>query len=215
MALKKTDYIVIDDRNDDSQTVINVAEKEVRLDDEDDDDDDLDDLKPLSSSEVSSLSIKASSFIMQSHSPLDTLVKLSQDFPKYSSALTSLNITQEFLDELNFNRAQLMPSGRNIMWINGIKLSERQVEALDLIDTIRKERKLLRSLHDLGLTAPEAIRFLSHTQFSLVQTPDSVSRFDWRDDVEGGDVIVWVNNLKKDKKYADWPSSLMTVSLLY
>lgn len=211
LALKKTDYIVIDDRNDDdSKNIIPVDEKKVKLES-----DILDELKPLSTSEVSLLAVKASSYIMQSESPLDTLVKLSQDFPKHSSTITSHNISMEFLTEHHYNRAQSLPDGHNAIWLNGLQLTERQMEIMDLIDMMRKERKLINGISDLGFTPSEAIKLLLHvhTEIASAQSPDGINRFDWTDKAEGGNVIIWLNNLEKDKRYADWPVSLNAVSV--
>ncbi|CZR57642.1 related to KRE5-killer toxin-resistance protein [Phialocephala subalpina] len=204
LALKRTDYIVIDDREDSEESKPSaVPEKEVKFEDEE-----LADLKPLSTSELFSLAVKASSFIMQSEAPLDTLVKLSQDFPKYSSAIASHNATKEFLAEHDYNRGQLVPAGYNIMWLNGLQLIERQIEALDLLDLVRKERKLINGVKDLGLTGPEAIQLIAHNEIASVKGEGDVQRFDWRDEIEGGNVIIWMNDLEKDKRYADWPTHL-------
>jgi UDP-glucose:glycoprotein glucosyltransferase len=198
LALKRTDYIVIDDREDDSKTAsAPIKKEEVKFEDEE-----VADLKPLSTSELFSLGIKASSFIMESDNPLDTLVKLSQDFPKYSSAIASHNATKVFVDEHEYNRAQLVPAGMNILWMNGVQLIERQIEALDLLDLLRKERKLISNVQDLGLTALEAIQLLSHDEVATSKADGEVQRFDWRDDIE------------KDKRYEGWPTALTAVSRL-
>jgi UDP-glucose:glycoprotein glucosyltransferase len=209
LALKRTDYIVIDDREDESKAAsVPNKEEEVKFEDEE-----VADLKPLSTSELLSLGIKASSFIMQSENPLDTLVKLSQDFPKYSSAIASNNATKEFVNEHEYNRAQLVPAGMNVMWLNGVQLIERQIEALDLLDILRKERKLIGGVRDLGLTAPEAIQLLSHNEIATAKADGDVQRFDWRDDIEGGNVVIWLNDIEKDKRYEGWPTTLAAVSL--
>ena len=210
LALKRTDYIVIDDREDSEGNPVESApekEKEVKFEGEE-----FADLKPLSASELFSLGVKASSFIMQSSNPLDTLVKLSQDFPKYSSAVASHNATEEFVAEHEYNRAQLVPAGYNVWWVNGVQLIERQIEALDLLDILRKERKLVNGVRDLGLTGVEAIQLLGHTEISTVKAENEAQRFDWRDDIEGGNVIIWMNDIEKDKRYAEWPSVLAAVS---
>ncbi|EHK97795.1 putative UDP-glucose:glycoprotein glucosyltransferase [Glarea lozoyensis 74030] len=121
LALKRTDYIVIDDREGEQETVeIDSEKKEVKFEDEE-----FADLKPLSSSELLGLGLKASSFILESEKPFDTLVKLSQDFPKYSSAIASHNPTKEFVAEHEYNRAQLVPAGYNVWWMNGIQMDKR------------------------------------------------------------------------------------------
>ncbi|KAH6721098.1 UDP-glucose:glycoprotein glucosyltransferase-domain-containing protein [Leptodontidium sp. 2 PMI_412] len=206
LALKRTDYIVIDDREEsESKPVGAVPEKEVKFEDEGEE---FADLKPLSSSELFSLGLKASSFILQSENPLDSLVKLSQDFPKYSSAIASHNVSSEFVSEHEYNRAQLVPAGGNIIWMNGVQLIERQIEALDLLDIFRKERKLINGVRDLGLTGSQAIQLLSHEAVATVKAENEPQRFDWRDDIEGGNIIIWMNNIEKDKRYEQWPTSL-------
>jgi UDP-glucose:glycoprotein glucosyltransferase len=208
LALKRTDYIVIDDRDDEqSKSAQPAAETEVKFEDEE-----FADLKPLSTSELFNLSVKTSSFIMQSENPFDTLVKLSQDFPKYSSALASHNATEDFVAEHEYNRAQLVPAGYNVWWMNGVQLTDRQVEAWSVLDILRKERKLINGVRDLGLTGVEAINLLSHNEVSTVKAEDEPQRYDWRDENEGGKVIIWMNNIEKDKRYSDWPSALAAVS---
>ena len=207
LALKRTDYIVIDDREaDKSETASAIPEKEVKFEDEE-----LADLKPLSTSELSGLGLKASSFIMQSEDPFDTLVKLSQDFPKYSSAVASHNATEEFLLEHAYNREQLVPAGYNVWWMNGVQLIDRQIEALSFLDILRRERKLINGVRDLGLTGPEAVKLLSHTEVSSAKVDNDAQRFDWRDTIEGGNVIIWMNDIEKDKRYDSWPPSLTAV----
>lgn len=207
LALKRTDYIVIDDREDEDSKPSAVPEKEVKFDDEE-----ITDLKPLSSSEVFGLAVKASSFIMQSEDPLEALVKVSQDFPKYSSAIASQNATVEFLAEHEYNRAQFVPAGYNAIWMNGVQLIERQIEALDLLDIMRKERTLLDGVRELGLTSPEAISLLGHKKIGEVRVESEAQRYDWRDEAEGGNVIIWMNDIEKDKRYKDWPEQLAAVS---
>ncbi|KAK0113891.1 hypothetical protein ONS96_014742 [Cadophora gregata f. sp. sojae] len=206
LALKRTDYIVIDDREEGESKPGNLTpEKEVKFEDEDEE---FADLKPLSASELFSLGLKASSFILQSENPLDSLVKLSQDFPKYSSAIASHNVSSDFVAEHEFNRAQLVPAGGNIIWMNGVQLIERQIEALDLLDTFRKERKLINGVRALGMTGSQAIQLLSHEAIATVKAENEPQRFDWRDDIEGGNVIIWMNDIEKDKRYSQWPTSL-------
>ncbi|KAF4626053.1 hypothetical protein G7Y89_g12109 [Cudoniella acicularis] len=207
LALKRTDYIVIDDREDkENKSIKEPSEKEVKFEDEE-----LADLKPLSSSELSGLGLKASTFIMQSENPLDTLVKLSQDFPKYSSAIASHNVSKEFLAEHEYNRAQLVPGGYNIWWTNGLQMIERHIEALSLLDILRRERKLVNGVRNLGLNGQEAIKLLSHDDIATVQAENEPQRFDWRDDIEGGNVIIYMNDIEKDKRYEDWPESLQAM----
>ncbi|KAA8566212.1 hypothetical protein EYC84_008813 [Monilinia fructicola] len=186
LALKRTDYIVIDDRNDEDASK-STTETKVKFEDEE-----VADLKPLSTSELSSLGLKASSFIMQSEKP----------------AIASHEISSDFLAEHNYNRGQLVPAGYNVWWVNGVQMIERQIDAITMLDILRKERKLINGVRDLGLTAPEAVQLLSHSNISEAKSVEDVQRFDWRDEIEGGSVIMWLNDIEKDKRYADFPAAL-------
>ncbi|MDB5910597.1 MAG: hypothetical protein JWP34_4711, partial [Massilia sp.] len=84
LALKRTDYIVIDDRQASESPSGNEAQKVIL-----DEDEEITDLKPLEKSELSSLGLKAASFVLQSKSPFETLLKLTQDFPKYSTSVAA------------------------------------------------------------------------------------------------------------------------------
>ncbi|KAM0324560.1 hypothetical protein ACHAQA_007945 [Verticillium albo-atrum] len=204
LALKRTDYIVIDDReaqNDDSQKTIAT---EVVLDEEEE----VADLKPLSTSELSSLGLKAASFIMQSQDPWDSLLKLTQDFPKFSSSLATHEVSEDFVTEHEKNRAEMAPSGLNAVWMNGVQLIERQIEAFTLVDMLRRERKLIDNIRNLGLTGQQAALLLGHPKVASAKTDDEPQRFDWRDDLEEGKVIIWLNDLENDARYEDLPSEL-------
>ncbi|ORY67201.1 family 24 glycosyltransferase [Pseudomassariella vexata] len=209
LQLKRTDYIVIDDReahfNPDTE---NSSPFEVVLDAEEE----VTDLKPLSSSELSGLGIKAASFIMQSEDPFQNLIKLTQDFPKYSASVAAHNESEAFLAEHLFNRGQMVPAGMNVLWMNGVQLIERQIEPFTLVDLLRRERKLIKGVTDLGFTGKEAVSLLGHREVTAAKSgDDEPRRFDWTDEIEEGEVIIWLNNIEKDKRYAQYPTSLMAL----
>ncbi|OBT47976.1 hypothetical protein VE00_01685 [Pseudogymnoascus sp. WSF 3629] len=205
LALKRTDYIVIDDREAEAQVQRESTKAEVVLEDEE-----LADLKPLSASELVSLGLKASSFIMQSENPFEVLTRLSQDFPRYSSAIAAHNVSSNFAEEHLHNRGQLVPAGANVVWINGLQVPARQMDAFSMLDILRKERKLLNKFSQLGLTGSQTISLLSHKDIAFAKADDQPARFDWRDDGDG-DVIIWLNNIEKDKRYEGWPTTVRTL----
>lgn len=211
MALKRTDYIVIDDRPAEPADVkAPSAQKPLS---ELHDDDEVADLKPLSASEVSTLGVNAASFVMKSDQPFDTLLKLTQDFPKHSSAIINHNASAEFLKEHEENRMQLLPTGYNVIWINGVQLPVRDVNPFTLLEHLRRERKLINGVRGLGLSPAEAIGLLSHSAITEAQAEDEPQRYDFRDGTEGGHVIVWLNDIEKDKRYDGWQSELSAVSM--
>ncbi|OJD32557.1 glycosyltransferase family 24 protein [Diplodia corticola] len=205
LALKRTDYIVIDDRqaeDDDAKApAVDAAQAVLH-------DDDVADLKPLSESDLKGLGLKAASFVMSSEDPLDTLLKLSQDFPKHSSAIAAHDVSKDFLKEHQDNREAVLPPGYNILWINGVQVMPRDVDAFALLEHLRRERQIVNSARKLGFSPPEAINVLANNNIAKAKDNDEPQRYDWRDSAEGGNVIVFLNNLEKDKRYAEWPESL-------
>lgn len=204
LVLKRTDYIVIDDR--DAQK--SEASKPEQISLQQAQDDDLTDLKPLTSSEVVSLSVNAASLIASSPDPLERLLQITCDFPRYSSVLASTNASKEFLAEHRANREQFLPSGYNVFWINGVQIEARHINAYSLLEHLRRERRIIGDLQKIGLAPSEAVSLMSSEVIAETQANESPQRFDWRDDLEENKVLMWLNDLEQDKRYAGWPSSL-------
>lgn len=209
LALKRTDYIVIDDRasEKDEQEAIK-ADKAGDLEVEEEGPADL---TPLSSSDVLNLGLKAASFVMNSQDPFETLLRLSQDFPKHSSSIVAHDTSEEYLAELRDNKELMLPPGHNVIWLNGAEVDSRKVDAFSLLEKLRSERTLINRFRTLGFTGQEAVKLLSHRAIAMTQLADEPNRYDYRDDIEGGNVIIWLNNIEKDKRYKDWPESLEAV----
>jgi UDP-glucose:glycoprotein glucosyltransferase len=210
LALKRTDYIVIDDRQSagDGDKGRTSSSKDDSIDEE------LEDLTPLSASQLSELGVKAAGFVANSESPFDALLKVTQDFPKHSAVLAKQDPSAEFLQEHNENRATFLPEGYNVMWVNGIQYDPRKMDVFSMLDHLRRERRFVQSFRDMGLTSAEAIKLLSHPSIFEANTKTGAQRYDWRDENEGGDVIIWLNNIEKDRRYKDWPGDLFAVWLL-
>lgn len=211
LALKRTDYIVIDDRaatDEEPQHGLAAVDGDqlIREDEE------FKDLKPLSSTDLLGLGSKAASFIMASEEPFETLMKVSQDFPKHSYLMAKQNISEEFLSEHRRNRDKLLPPGYNIIFMNGQQIEARQMDAFALLEQFRRERSVMGSLRELGFTGSEAVQILSHAAITESKTTAAVQRYDYRDTLEGGNVIIWLNDIEKDKRYTDWPTHAAAVS---
>ncbi|TKA65074.1 hypothetical protein B0A55_09741, partial [Friedmanniomyces simplex] len=154
------------------------------------------------------LGLKAASFVMASDAPFDMLLRLSQDFPKHSSAIAATNVSTDFVQEHRANRDLLLPPGFNVLWINGVQIMPRDLDAYSLLEYLRRERKMINSVRELGLSGPEAINLLSHEAITASAVDQEAQRYDWRDDNEGGNIIMWMNGIEKDKRYMEWPSSI-------
>lgn len=210
LALKRTDYIVIDDR--DAEQRDENSRDGAAANPEEFKEDAPDDLRPLSSSEVSRLGLNSASYVMDSENPLDTLIRLSQNFPKYSSAVAAHNASKELRNEIRANRARMIPPGYNVLWINGVQIDSRQIDAFSLLEHLRRERRLIEKFRDLGISAQEAVKLLAHPILAESHSNEDVQRYDYRDALDGSDVIIWLNNLQRDSRYESWPSDIESVS---
>jgi UDP-glucose:glycoprotein glucosyltransferase len=214
LALKRTDYIVIDDRqSEDGKEKGEEAAKPALG--ELDDTEEVADLKPLSSTELQELDMKTASYVLGTENPLESLLKITQDFPKHTSFLASQNVTEAFEKEHRANRNIFLPSGFNVMWINGVQYDARKMDPFSILDTLRRERKLISNFQEMDFTSAEAIQLLSHPAIAEVQGDPDTQRYDWRDQTEGGNVILWLNDLEKDKRYADWQKTLYGVCAIH
>jgi UDP-glucose:glycoprotein glucosyltransferase len=153
---------------------------------------------------------QAVQLITSSSSPLNTLQRLSQDFPSQSSKIASIEVDDALVDSLREN-TRIIPGGENMFWVNGMHIPQDKVEAFNLLSVMRRERNLINSLRTLGLTNQEAVSFLCHNKIAEKIEIGTTNRFDIRDDLEGGNVIVWMNDLEKDTRYKSWSPELRNV----
>lgn len=205
LALKRTDYIVIDDRDANPATKsqdLSSTESATRKQQSD--------LRPLSTSELSELGLKTASMILSSSGPMEALLQISQDFPKHSAEIASQNTSFDLLEEIK-DRADVLPGGYSGFWMNGIPLDARQVEAYAILHHMRREMRLIGGLKGFGLSGSEAIKLISHSAISNSKANNELQRYDYRDNIEGGGVIIWLNDLEKDQRYNRWPSAINAV----
>ncbi|KAG6034980.1 hypothetical protein E4U19_005228 [Claviceps sp. Clav32 group G5] len=208
LALKNTDYIVIDDRH----TVQDVDQKPLGLSTvlEDEDQDSMN-LKTLSKTELRSVGMRAASYVQQSETPFDELVKLSQDFPKHVRYISSQNISSAFAGEYERIKARMVRNGVNFLWMNGAQLTDRQIDPFTLVDILRRERSLVNGIRELGVNGADAIALLSHQAVSSAQDEEESPRYDWTDRSENGQAILWFNNLEQDDTYNSYPKALSSL----
>ena len=203
LALKRTDYIVIDDRNgsvESSGSAKPISDKE-----EDNS------LRPLTATELRDLGEKTASYVMDSKNPMQRLIDVVGDFPKYSSEIASYEASQDLKSEHEANREAFLPKGYNVIWMNGLQVDPREVDAFNLVDFVRRERGIVNGMRQLGFSATEAISLLSHPVIARSIVHDKPQRYNFRDDVEGGNVIIWMNDIEKDNRYSQWPTQVEAV----
>ncbi|KAJ8514563.1 hypothetical protein ONZ45_g7920 [Pleurotus djamor] len=221
LDLKKTDYLVVDDRQgqkgDDSKVaeaqgeevlpdpvlaLLNTLERK---------DASQDTAASLSEEEIGELGSQATQLIASSDDPLAILTQLSQNFPRYATSLSRrVEVNDSVRQEIASNQAKVQ-GGINMMWLNGLTLQEKDLTPFALLGLIKKERQIMESLTSLGLSNEQALNLLTHQVIAAAQSSAGTvdGMFDASDRPEGGDVIVYWNDMEKDKRYARWNPSLM------
>jgi len=147
---------------------------------------------------------QAVQLIIESVSPLSTLTHLSQNFPKYSPSIARrVQVSPQTAGELAANSQKVQP-GVNYFWINGARVEENDMSILKLVGVLKKEKNLMRTITGLGLEKSESLKVLSHSAVASAQKDGGVTDglFDASDRIEGGGVVVWWNDLEKDKRYS-------------
>ncbi|KAG1175838.1 hypothetical protein G6F70_003865 [Rhizopus microsporus] len=218
MALKKTDYLVIDDRKTQDGKSQHVLKEKLlnfgkKLNHALFDTTEEANIQPLTPSEISQLGLKAAQYIAKSNNTLETMSLLAQDFPKYAKSISMIELDKEFENEVLENQYSSVQGGLNAVWINGKALELRQVDPFYLVRLLRDEKKLIQSIQAIGFSPKEAIEILSNPALSEGESMgnDIISGvYDVRDTPENP-FVIWWNDIEKDTRYEDWPSNIMEI----
>ncbi|KAF8633145.1 hypothetical protein AX17_004646 [Amanita inopinata Kibby_2008] len=276
LDLKKTDYLVVDDRHSHASGKSEDGKKEQKGMEKDSDPlldfihsfrqeakgkEQTDPNAALTQNEILELGYKASQLLISttnhtSYSPLHALTLLSQNFPKYVHSLSRrITVSSAIESELASNAVRAQP-GANVVWVNGgmvIKPGSEVapqgsgtggggggsgVDVLAMKRVMRRERRWVRALEDVGMSREEAVKVISDSGGVLVlEDPEDIDhdkeqedgpkgkkgkksrkppglsdqvldgRVDASDRAEGGDVVIWWNDMEKDERYARWNPS--------
>ncbi|KAK6524135.1 hypothetical protein TWF694_005796 [Orbilia ellipsospora] len=242
LVLKKTDYMVIDDRDakegeqsaESSSTSSSASatpspkykfriphdlkpkEKRFPLWDLEDFDEPvrgLRDILPLSQKYVKDLGFNTANFVSKSGVfPPDMLMKILSDFPKYAHSIGTMGgYLPEFMEEHQENRNAWLPEGYNAMFLNGMMLDPSEVTATTLLEIMRRERKYTMQIRNLGLNQKESLDLIAHENITQSRISEDKPRFDWREQENEKDAIVWLNDFEKEERYKDWSDSIFDV----
>lgn len=219
LTLKRTDYLVIDDRdlqrNSKRLEILKEGAEEIG-----EDPDRLELYEVLNNNQIAQLSeedlktfgLKFSSYVLQSSSnsnsdalKLEKLSKMIEDLPKFTPFLSKAEINKELEKQVDYNtKIGLVPELPNV-FINGLILDETKQDVFSLYKTIKQEYNLIKSFNDLNISSPVArsliSKFASH--LLLFARTNSMSRFDI---AKNNKALIYFNDIEKDKEYARLPT---------
>ncbi|KAH6562975.1 hypothetical protein BASA60_010892 [Batrachochytrium salamandrivorans] len=164
LAIKSTEYKVEDDREiksdiadvytPDTISNINKEEDEFLFQA-------IPTIKSLSKEKLNDISFKTASYIAQSASPLDTLVLVTQNFPKYAHILSTFPVDKNIRDTAALIRQPSAAS--NQLYLNG-----HSVE-LTRIDAFNRYTQFSRSLKDLLRPSyPGQLKYIRRNLFTSI-----------------------------------------------
>ncbi|GAA6015304.1 hypothetical protein JCM10207_008942 [Rhodosporidiobolus poonsookiae] len=220
LDIKKSDYLVIDDRlaTTESPPAASPERDEPLLGIEGD-------LAPkmetVKKSDVPELSLRTAQFILNSAEPFRALTTLTSAFPRLASHLPALVpspdahlLSEVSMNQMSFPRLTMRPG----FYLNGVELAENEVDPFALIRLMRKERKYLADLvglnkHMLGADARRILidgspKTKSGARGGMITAEVLGELYDATDRQEGGQVILWWNDLEKDTRYKSWSKSV-------
>ena len=153
--------------------------------------------RPVQVWALQDLGVLASSRVLNSKEPLRALVEISQNFPFIAPSLTKRKVDRALEDEVEQLQHSAWGPGFSGAFINGRELPIGENDLAGLLQTIRRELHTVDALSFLQL--PIA------TTRKLLQLPAPSTSL--RIDAKHPAVFV-LNDVAKDKRYAQWPSTV-------
>jgi UDP-glucose:glycoprotein glucosyltransferase len=93
-----------------------------------------------------------------------------------------------------------------VLWLNGLQVDVKDVHPFALLRLLKKERAVMQSLTSQGLQPSQAVQLLTHPAIAAKQKDNGIGAvFDASDRPEGVDLIVWWNDMEKDRRYVNYP----------
>jgi UDP-glucose:glycoprotein glucosyltransferase len=203
LDVKNTEYKAVDDRkvtNEDDQDSITSKEtdaKELLYEPEPS-------IQKLTKEQISEISGRAITFASESENKWDSLVQLTQNFPKYAHLLLEKSVNSDISRE-SLEMMQLATGEEQYLFMNGLNIDLEDINVFGMLRMMRTDTKVIKELESVGFSSSEAIDLIS-------------SPMESKSDIEWGacfnvktDLAIWLNDIEKDAMYAQFPSGLETL----
>jgi UDP-glucose:glycoprotein glucosyltransferase len=224
LTIKKTDYLVIDDRltaqSNDGGEAVEPTEPLLEIEG-----DIAPKMEPVKQSDIAGLSLRTAQFILNSKEPFKAFTSLTAAFPRLASHLPVLvpSPSEHLLAEASTNQMSSSLTLRPHFFLNGLPLAEADIDPYALLRLMRKERKYVSDIAQLhsGFTGKDARSILIDgspkskpaARNGVIDAEALGELYDATDRAEGGQVILWWNDLEKDRRYKSWSRSTRDVRL--
>jgi len=233
MAIKNTEYKVIDDRKlkkDEKENIQkshkqipNIPSKEFGLDKLSETFPKLKDdfnafndllqkqeipvLKKLLANETEDLGTKIIQYITTSSNPLYVLSQLSSNYPKISHIINQMPLVEEYNKEVKFLQKLFYAPDFNSLYINGIEISTKDLNPFSVLRVFASENKAIKKLNSLRFSNKDAVNLLNSVSDDNDDRKNSdVEYYDVRDEI-----VAWWNDLESDTRYNKWPKNIKEI----
>ncbi|QPG73382.1 hypothetical protein FOA43_000692 [Brettanomyces nanus] len=209
MTLKRTDYVVIDDRGftEEQQQKMkfdgSVVNENISNDEQLQSENVLQ-VPNLKDEDIKLLGVKLTKLVLDHplDEQLDVLTDMVQDFPKFAASVAGLNYNESDLKILALKSLQdsqiNIPSG---LFINNAVVSDLKADMFEVMKVFERELKYSRLLDEIGFNASTANGILStfaSYQHNFAKMP--YRRYDLSDYSKN---VIYFNDIEKDAQYSD------------
>jgi UDP-glucose:glycoprotein glucosyltransferase len=206
LNLKRTDYIAIDDRGftSEQQQRLNFDDhlnsSPEHIDAEKILESHYNDITKVEESDVQTLGLKATKFILDSKNKITTLAKVISEFPKYAYQLSKLNYTDDelfqILKTVETSMKSYIPSG---IYINNAVIPAQKTDIFEIFNTIKKELSFINYFKNIGLDYKNSQNLITNFATSMLSLFRNPSR---RYDLSNFQkTIVYLNDIEFEQRY--------------
>lgn len=218
LNVKRTDYLVIDDRKSENRQIAEedddveriLAESTKKSQSSYKKLKETTEAAALDKAAIPLLGFRAAGHIMSSDDPFASLVDVSLNFPKYSKAISELDAGLEVSREVLRNvKTSRLGSGESLLLVNGAPAMTSDSSFFNLLDTLDVERKHVSKMASVGFANRSIARQVIEQNLIEQSLQQERVRFDYRGSLENNvQPLVWINDIELDKPYSTMSSDL-------
>ncbi|KAJ1946986.1 killer toxin resistant protein [Kickxella alabastrina] len=167
-------------------------------------------VKGLSEKLISDLGIQATQMVLSADevNRLAVLKQLAQDLPRYAHLLSEVPINSTLAASI---KDDALDKYGNRLLINGFEVEDENLDPFGLLEHLRKENSVISSLEHLGVSQTQAIELIIGTDTADDAEGANTLVFDMRDKSQDQKTVLWLNDLEKDRRYSSWPSDIQNL----
>ena len=165
------------------------------------------------------IALQASQVILHSADPLQALYELTGQFPAYASALTKVKVNSTVRS--GTERKGIQP-GSNLISLHGQALSVDDLDVYALLALLQSHSTLIDYFASLHLSPASTRQLLSASSATPSDEQEAMLtmygagvdrnqflvRMDTSDPAISDNVVSWMNDMTRDKRYTQWPATV-------